>query len=76
MIGFKFEVTKTIDNIPVRHYQDRDAWDETDIDSGYLMGCKICDAVDALLKALEDEDQMKKELLRTVRDHIGGRCLN
>ena len=73
MIGFKFEVVKTCNNIPVRHYQDRETWDEWDEDTGYLIGCKICDAVDALLKSLENDDHMKKEVLRKVRDHVVGR---
>lgn len=73
MIGFKFEVTKVRNNIPVRHYQDRDTWQEDDIDTGYLLGCKICDSIDAILKSLEDEDQMKKDVLRKVRDHVVGR---
>ena len=73
MIGFRFEVEKTRENIPVRHYQDRETWQEWDIDTGYLMGCKVCDAIDALLKALEDEEQTKKDLLRKIRDHVGGR---
>ena len=73
MIGFKFEVEKTRENITVRHYQDRDAWQEWDVDTGYLMGCKVCDAIDAMLKALEDEEQTKTDLLRKIRDHVGGR---
>ena len=73
MIGFRFEVEKTTENIPVRHYQDRETWQEWDADTGYLMGCKVCDAIDAMLKALEDEEQTKKDLLRKIRDHVGGR---
>ena len=73
MISIKYEVQKTRQNIPVRYYSDRESYQEDDIDTGYLLGCKICDAIDAVLKALEDEDQMKKEVLRKIRDHVGGK---
>ena len=75
MIDFTFHVSKTVDNCTVRQYSDRAAFQEQDPDTGYLLACKVCDALDALLRSLEDDEQTKKELLRTVRDHVGGRIL-
>ena len=73
MITIKYEIQKTRQNIPVRFYADRESYEEYDVDTGYLLGCKICDAIDAVLKSLEDEEQTKKEVLRKIRDHVGGR---
>ena len=69
MIDLSFKVTKSVTNIPVRQYQDHATYSELDADTGYLLACKINDAVDALLRSLEDDEQAKKELLRAVTDH-------
>ena len=75
MINFNFHVSKSVDSMTVRQYQDNASFQEQDPDTGYLLACKVCDALDSIIRSLEDNDQVKKELLRTVRDHVGGRML-
>ena len=73
MITFSYYVTKDVSGTVVRQYQDRMSFSEFDPDTGYQMAMKITAALDCALRALEDDEQLKKELLRTVRDHVNGR---
>lgn len=73
MIHFSFNVSKDASGTVVRQYQDKASFSEYDPDAGYSLACKITDALDCVLRSLEDDEQSKKELLRTVRDHVNGR---
>lgn len=66
MIKIKFEIEKSINassfsdlnrELTVRKYYMNEEVNETDpTDASYLLACKVCDFMDAIVKCMEDDD--------------------
>ena len=78
MIRIKFEIEKTISassfsdlnrELTVRKYYLNEEVNETDpTDSSYLLACRVCDFMDAIIKCMEDDEDDIDAFRSLVKD--------
>lgn len=76
MIKIKFEIEKRIEDphiegycdLTVRKYYHNEEVDELSEDASYLLACRVCDFMDAIIKCMEDGAEEIDDFRSLVKD--------